>query len=150
MELPVPCHGRVTPEVDTATAHVLPEQGHLAFLSRFPVWNAHPPNGCRTEYVGSHIYRALLHTPVSTTLFHANEHQWAWSQSFLISETIHAATPWHSFCSNYSCAFPCFFFINEWRHSRLNSQRYLGIWLLLKSLENLSIRHSPTPHSPMK
>lgn len=95
------------------------------------------------SYVGSHIYRALLHALLNRTLFHANEHQWAWSQSFLISETTHAATLWHCFCSNYSCAFLCFF-INEQRHSRLNSQRYLGVWLLLKSLENVSIRHSVT------
>lgn len=97
MELPVPCRGKVTIEVGTATARALPGDGPLAFLSRFPVWNVHSPNGCRTEYVGSHIYRALLHAPVSRTLFHANEHQWAWSQSLLISETIHAATPWLAF-----------------------------------------------------
>lgn len=126
---------------------------HLAFHSCFPVWNVDPPNGCWTEYVGSHIYRMLLNAPINKTLFHANEDQWAWSQSFPMWETIHAATFWHSFCSNYSYfppPPPPFFFINERRHSSLNSQRHLGIQLMLKSLVNLSIRHSSSLLSLMK
>lgn len=87
-----------------------------------------------TECSCMHQWTKLTFTPMNTNELEANIFQYERLFKQLLSGIPLALIT--------VTLFLCF--INERRHASLNSQRHLGIWLLLKSLVNLSSRHSST------
>lgn len=103
------------------------------FHSCFPVWNVQIRWFPYLQNAAARTNEQNSFMPMSTSELEANLFQYERLFMQLLSGIPFAliTATFFSLC-----------FINERRHWSLNSQRHLGIWLLLKSLVNLSIRHS--------